>query len=96
MVSYAWCSHDYAHAWHSDLTLWSHASDRAPLKPRPRINLAVALMEQRRFTEAWVVLAQADRLLAQDHLTDWDRADAARAIQQNRLLLSRLDPANPR
>lgn len=85
-----------AAVWTNELTLWLHAVERAPDKPRPHINLALALMERQRFAEAAAVLDDTDRILKTCTLPPWDRIETARALQQNRLLLARLSGAGPR
>jgi len=79
--------------WQNELTLWTRAANHAPRKPRPQINLAVALMEQRRFDEAWALLAIVEAQLADDaQMPAWDRREAVDAIQANRLVIARLTP----
>lgn len=96
LVLYAACSVNQAVVWRDELSLWSAAVQRAPDKPRPHLQLALALMERRRYLEAQTVLDDTDWIL--HHRTDlpvWDRAEATAALHQNRLVLARLANAGP-
>lgn len=96
LTSYAVLSVQQAAVWSNELTLWTAAVLQAPDKPRPHLQLAVALMERRRLLEAQTVLDDTQWIL--DHRTDllpWDRTDAVLALTQNRLLLSRMAGTGP-
>ena len=88
---WAWRAHAYVGVWESDLTLWHHAVQEAPLKLRPRLNYAAALILADRLTEARIHLEYADRLTALPHVPRWDRGEARRVIDQNRLVLMGLE-----
>lgn len=81
----------YASVWQSELTLWMWAVELAPQKPRPHEQLALALIEARRFTEAQIVLDDLQQILDTNHtIPTWDRQEASAALLNNRLLLARL------
>lgn len=93
---YALASAHYATVWQDELTVWTHAVQRAPNKPRPHLQLALALMERHRFIEAQLVLDDTDRILRDaSPMPHWDRRDAVLAVQQNRLLLARAAGLGP-
>lgn len=83
----------YGSVWQNELTLWTWAAAQAPRKPRPQVNLALALMEQRRWAEAWELLNRVDSQLASDTaMPDLDRREALDAIRSNRLVIARVAP----
>ena len=87
----------YADVWTSELSLWMHAVDLAPLKPRPHLQLALALMEAHRFSEAQIVLDDTAAILGTNQrIPAWDRTEAEQAVLQHRVLLSRLAGTGPR
>ena len=91
MSVYAGLTARYGAVWENEVTLGLYASERAPLKPRPHLNLAVALMERQRFVEAEHVLDYTSAMLRDaNHLTPLDANEAAHALMTNRLALSRL------
>lgn len=93
---YALASAHYARVWQDELTVWTYAVQRAPNKPRPHLQLALALMERHRFIEAQFVLDDTDRILRDaSPMPRWDRRDAVSALQQNRLLLARAAGLGP-
>lgn len=89
---YAGLTVRYGLVWQDEVTLGLYASARAPIKPRPHLNLAVALMERQRFEEAGGVLDYTASILDDPSVTlsTRDASDAAHALQTNRLALSRL------
>ena len=66
--------------WTSNLTLWAEAVERAPFKPRPRLNYAGALLEAGQMTEGVRQMDLAETLLAIPSVPEWDRQDAYAAI----------------
>jgi hypothetical protein len=79
--------------WQNELTLWTWAANHAPRKPRPQVNLALALMERRQFVEAWSLLDRVDQQIADDTMIPaWDRREAVDAVRQNRLVMARVMP----
>lgn len=97
LAAYTACSVSQAAVWHDELSLWVWAVERAPNKPRPHLQLALALMERHRLVEAQAVLDDTAWIL--DHRRDvpaWDRAEAETALLQNRLLLARMAGTGPR
>lgn len=96
LVFYAACSLRYAAVWTDELSVWTVAVQQAPDKPRPHLQLALALMERRRFVEAQMLLDDTDRILREPHpMPSWDRDDATLALHQNRLLLARMAGLGP-
>ena len=83
LVGYALLTHAYVRVWRSDLELWAHAASRAPLKPRPAVNLAQALIRSGQFDEAerWLIWSVA--LADQPHVPAHDREDALAAAATN-------------
>lgn len=74
--------------WRSEPTLWAQAVEHAPLKPRPALNYARALMLEGRFSEAEPALYRTLALAEQPHVPAYDRADAIGAAQANLQTLS--------
>ena len=95
-VIYSVASYRYGLTFRNEHTIWLRTVERSPLKPRPRLNLALAQMERRQWHGAWQSLDVVDHLLAQSHLRTWDRRDGQDALVRHRLLLSRADPDNRR
>ena len=90
LTLYAGLSMSYARVWENEATAWARAAALAPLKPRPQINYALALMERRRFAEADARLSYAWSLTERGSLSSEDRQTARRAVMQNRVALARL------
>jgi len=91
-VVYALATANYADVWENELTLWTWAAQHAPIKPRPHMQLAVALMERKAFISAKYELNYVELLVDTVPLSDHDRQDAARALVQNRAAVDRLMP----
>ena len=80
-----------ASVWQSELTLWLQAVEQAPQKPRPHLQLALALMERQRFFEAQIVLDDTATILKTNAtILPWDRRETEAALLQNRSLLRRI------
>ena len=77
---YAWQSHTYVRVWQSDLTLWAHAAQEAPRKPRPAMNYGLALLKAKRTTEAATVMVHAYELAQAPHIPTWDRQRTGRYV----------------
>lgn len=90
LLGYALAACAYAPVWHDELTLWLHVAPLAPQKPRPWINLALALMERQRLAEAQAALDHVAVLVTAPRLSADDRAEAVHALTTNRLVLARL------
>ena len=69
--------------WRSELTLWGHAVAIAPLKPRPALNLALALILRGDLPMAEQWLYRTLALADQPHVPAYDRADAVSAVSGN-------------
>lgn len=95
LVAYAAVSMHYAGVWRDELALWSYVAPRAPLKPRPWINLALAHMERRQFIAAQASLDHAAAVLDGAQIPAVDRRDAIAAVKNNRLVLARAAGAGP-
>ena len=91
VLALAMLTHRYAAVWQNEITLWSSAVQRAPLKPRPHVHLSLALIERRQFAQARAVLDYADALTTLPHVPVWDRVEAIDAIRSHRHLVSRLE-----
>lgn len=90
LLGYALASIHYAGVWRDELTLWSHVAPRAPVKPRPWINLALAQMERQQFIAAQVSLDHAAAVLDGAQIPAGDRRAAIAAVKNNRLVLARV------
>lgn len=95
LLGYAAISIHYAPVWRDELTLWSHVAPLAPLKPRPWINLALAQLERRHYTDAQASLDHAAAVLDGAQIPDVDRHDAIQAVTHDRLVLARAAGAGP-
>lgn len=96
LAVYAMLSVQQAAVWGDELSLWTAAVQQAPDKPRPHLQLALALLERRRFIDAQTVLDDTQWLLDQRRtIPPWDREEATVALMQNRLLLSRMAGTGP-
>ena len=80
----------YARAWDTRLNLAWVQVIAAPHDPRTWNELALSLMEQRRFPEAQQALDAEAACITDPQVPPWDRADVAQAVLDNRLLLARL------
>lgn len=88
-VVHAWCllviwtNASYIPVWRSEATLWAHAVQVAPLKPRPAVNFGKALILQGNIDagERWLTRALA--LGGQPHIPSYDRSDVVTAVQGN-------------
>lgn len=88
MSVWASCSYRYAKSWENELTLWQHAVEIAPSKPRPHINLALALMERHQLTRASAIMDETDVLIQESGARPlYDQRDAVAAQARNRTLL---------
>ena len=90
LACYALAFARYTTVWQNELTAWTWAVTVAPLKPRPRIQRALALVERRRFTEASIELDIADVLTQSVQLPPYDRRAAVIAVRNNRAMIARL------
>lgn len=91
LLTYTWQTHQYVRVWQSDLTLWTHAARVAPLKPRPYVNLGVALILAGQFGAARAAFEHAEAVAQLPHVPVWDRQDAQRAAAANLRALERLE-----
>ena len=69
--------------WRSETTLWHHAAGISPLKPRPVLNYARALLLEGHMDAAEQGFYRTLALAGQPHLPSYDRDDAIRAAQAN-------------
>lgn len=94
LAAYGVVGYVYGQTFRNEVTVWAHAVTRAPMKPRPRVQYALALMEQRRFEDAAMQLDTLSAILAEStHVRSFDLARGAQALHDNRALLSRLTEA---
>lgn len=94
-VIYAGLSSLYAKVWRNELTLWIWAVRHAPLKPRPHINLAIALIERGQYQDAWEQFLMVDAILATQDLPWYDREDASKAVIHDKSLLAQVLTSGP-
>lgn len=73
VVVLAWLSYQQTRVWSNELTLWAHAVERAPFKPRPAVRLGMALMATGHLVDGQAWMAHAKTLRAQPHLPAWER-----------------------
>ena len=90
LACYALAFARYTTVWENELTAWTWAVTVAPLKPRPRIQRALALAERRRFLEASAELDVAEALTQSVTLPSYDRRAAIIAVRENRAMIARL------
>ena len=83
-------THQQAWVWASDLTLWRHAVELAPQKPRPALNYGSALLLTGDVHGAAIWWARALELSRQPHVKPWD---ATRTQASARANLARLSEA---
>ena len=69
--------------WQSDLTVWAHAVQIAPFKPRVALNYGVVLLQAKAYPQAVAQLIRAERLTHAGHVPAWDRAITRRAAVKN-------------
>lgn len=62
--------------WHDDTTLWAHAAQMAPLKPRPALNYGVALITRGDLDGSRRMFERATVLSRQRWVLDGDRLEA--------------------
>ena len=94
MVLICWsavCSALYVPVWQSNLTLWRHAVQHAPAKPRPWLNWGLAWMRAGELAAAEQAFLEAQRLASGGHVRGWDRDDVLPAAVGNLEALSRLE-----
>ena len=83
LLAYAVLTHQQARVWQSELSLWRHAAQMAPLKPRPAVNYAKALMLSGQMAAAEAELARALVLAGGAHVPEYDQVDATKAVTGN-------------
>ena len=69
--------------WHSELTLWTDAADRAPAKPRPFINLGLAKEYSGDLAGAFLAQQTALALSFQPRLTQYQQRFSRVASETN-------------
>lgn len=75
LAAYTVLSCRYVVVWETDLLLWQRAVERAPWKPRPRINYAQALIELGDYDEARRHIEMAETYAQLPWVREWDRRD---------------------
>ena len=83
----------YASVWQSDLTLWAHAAQQAPRKPRPWVNLGSFLVQAGRLEAARAAWTHAQTAAQSRHVPAWDRRTALLLAGRNLDTLASLAPA---
>lgn len=90
LALYVACDVSYARAWHDRLSYAFYVADHAPQKPRALTELALSLMEQRRFREAAFALDVEETMIDDPMIPKLDREDARESVRLNRQLLARM------
>ncbi len=80
----------YVRVWQSNLTLWQHAVQETPFKPRPWTNYGVALAMEGHFSLADQAFARADAVADRPQVPVWDREETHRLMGLNRATLQRV------
>ena len=93
---YAILGYRYSFTFRNEVTAWENAVQVAQLKLRPRANYALALMERRRFDDAWQQLDELAVLVEQPHLLPLDADEGRATLLAHRVLLSRADARDGR
>ena len=88
VVLCAWCAlgtttYMRSRVWQSDFALWRDAADKAPQKPRPWINLALALEQAGDLDQAMRAHQTALALSFQPRLTEYQQRFSALASETN-------------
>lgn len=78
----------YVPVWQSDAVLWPYAAQVAPLKPRPAVNTARALLLQGDVDGARRWLSRTMALSNEPHVPAYDRRDAVAAVSGNLQVLA--------
>ncbi len=69
--------------WRDEVSLWRHAAEVSPLKPRPALNYARALLLSGQWAESERAHVHVLALAEQPHVPAFDRTDAIGAAQAN-------------
>ncbi len=86
----AWRTSVNVPIWTSDVTLWGHAVEVTPEKPRPWLNYGVALAQVHRYQDSTSAFASAYRYSERPYLAAWEYTDVRAAVQHNLDALSYL------
>ena len=80
---YAVQTHAYVPVWQDNLALWTHAHARAPLKPRPALNLSGYLLAAGRVQDGVSMMVEARRLADGRHVPAWDAEITRARVEHN-------------
>lgn len=83
LLGCALVTYQQAKAWESDRTLWAHAVELAPLKPRPALNYGSALLLVGDYQRAAIWWAHAAELATQPHVPAVDARHTRRTALNN-------------
>ena len=83
LVACAVLTHAQAAVWRSEVTLWAHAVQQAPRKPRPALNYGAALLIDGQAVKGIWYLRYADRLSRQAHIPAMDASDTQAKAAEN-------------
>lgn len=75
--------HEALAVWRSDLTLWRHAAQVAPQKPRVLVNYGVSLIQARVIEAGTARLVQAERASRLPHVPRPDAVVTWRSVDKN-------------
>lgn len=76
-------THAYTQVWQSNVTLWTHAAQMAPLKPRPAMNAGVSLLAVGQLEAGIQSIARASQLANSAHVPWYDREMTQQAVRRN-------------
>ena len=83
LAFYVWQDARYIPKWETNETLWQHAHEMAPLKPRPAMNYGVELIKAGRMADGANMMTRASALANQPHVPAWDRQATLDALTVN-------------
>lgn len=83
LVACLWATMQQIPVWRSNLTLWRHAAELAPLKPRVALNYGLALLASGDTTGAIAQWRRAAILSQAPHIPEWDRRETNDVVLAN-------------
>ena len=95
LVTLAVSTRRYVEAWHSNVTLWTHAAVAAPYKARPLNNLGVSLVAVGRWDDAKPWFERAHTAGHAPWLPRWDAVEGERTARDNLLALETILERTP-
>lgn len=80
---YGWQTVQYLPAWRADVTLWTHAAQMAPMKPRVAVNYGLVLLAEGRIQAGLEAWRRAQQLAQQPHIPSYDKAMTEQRVETN-------------